>query len=82
MYLLSSKNEPQWLEYFNLVFLEIQNVTIRSVLLNLVTYCLVFPSFYKSIVVSLSSGVCYESEKVLESRDPLKCFFASIPFPV
>ena len=33
-----SKIEPQWLEYFKLVFLEIQNVTIRSVLLNLVTY--------------------------------------------
>ena len=45
-------------------------------------YCLVFLSliqFYKSI---LSSGVYYESEKVLESGDPLKCFFASIPFPV
>ena len=37
MWLLSSKNEPQWLEYFKLVFLEMQNVTIQSVLLNLVT---------------------------------------------
>ena len=37
MWLLSSKNEPQWLEYFKLIFLEMQNVTIQSVLLNLVT---------------------------------------------
>ena len=40
MQLLSSKNEPQWLEYFNLIFPETKNVTIRSVLLNLVTYAL------------------------------------------
>ena len=33
--ILSSKNEPQWLQYFKLVFLKIQNVTIWSVLLNL-----------------------------------------------
>ena len=38
MQLLFSKIEPQWLQYFKLVFLEIQNVTIRSVLLNLVTF--------------------------------------------
>ena len=38
MWLPSSKNEPQWLEYFKLVILEIQKVTIRSVLLNQVTY--------------------------------------------
>ena len=38
MYLLSSKNEPQQLKYFKLVFLEIQSATIWSVLLNLVTY--------------------------------------------
>ena len=38
MLLPSSKNELQWLEYLELVFLEIQNVTIRSVLLNQVTF--------------------------------------------
>ena len=38
MLLLSSKNEPQCPEYFKLVFLKMQNVTVWSVLLNLVTY--------------------------------------------
>ena len=54
MQLLSSKNEPQWLEYFNLVFLEIQNVTIRSVLLNLVTNGEIHGKSYKAYRMKIS----------------------------
>ena len=33
-----STGESQWLQYFNLVFLEIQNVPLRTVFANPVTY--------------------------------------------
>ena len=33
-----STGEPQWLQYFKLVFLEIQNVPLRTVFANPVTY--------------------------------------------
>ena len=38
VWLYCSKSEPQWLEYFKLVFFEIQNVSLRMVFENPVTY--------------------------------------------
>ena len=35
---IGSTREPQWLQYFKLVFLKIQNVPLRMVFANLVTY--------------------------------------------
>ena len=49
----SSKNKPQWLEYLKLVFLEIQNVTIQSVLLNLVTNNLNVHSLMHALTLGL-----------------------------
>ena len=36
--MLLTPREPQWLQYFKLVFLEIQNVPLRTVFANPVTY--------------------------------------------
>ena len=35
---MKKQPEPQWLQYFKLVFLKIQNVPLRTVFANPVTY--------------------------------------------
>ena len=75
MQLPSSKNEPQWLQYFKLVILELQNVTIRSVFLNQVTNS----TFDVSRIVDLKSfDIHYTSflhapYKLLPSNKSILC---------